>query len=143
MPTTHRPLRLACALCALFALAPLAHAQDDDTPPTGLQVTEVLLGTSLERGRVTNPQTEFSRTDQRIYAVIRLQNPSREATSIRVAIERVDGPHRGGFSLDVPARRRYRTVARFGAAHPAGRYRVVVRTEDGTQLQSVELTITE
>src|SRR5690606_32049082 len=64
-------------------------------------------------------------------------------TSIRVSIEPVDGPSRSGVSLDVPSRRRYRTVARMSAAQRPGRYRVVVRTEDGRELSSVELTVSE
>jgi len=127
---------------ALSAIAPMAAAQDDEVP-AGLSIREVQLGTSLERGLVTEPQTSIARDAGRIYAVIRLNNPSREDTTIRVAIERIDGPHRNGFSLEVPARRRYRTVARFGSAHPAGRYRIVIRTEEGEELESVELTITE
>ncbi len=129
-------------LGALGSIAPVAAAQDDEAPPTGLRVREVQIGTSLERGLVTDPQTSIARDAGRIFAVIRLDNPSREETTIRVAIERVDGPRRGGFSLDVPPRRRYRTVARFGSSHPPGRYRIVIRTAEGVELESVELTIT-
>lgn len=135
----HRTVLIACVL----SIAPSAYAQEDQAPAEGLAITEVVLGTSLENGLVTNPQTSFSRTAGRIFAVIRLTNPARTATRIRVAIERVDGTRQNGLSLDIPAQPRYRTVARFGASHPPGRYRVVVRTDSGTELQSVELTITE
>lgn len=128
---------------SILALTPLAQAQDESPPSEGLDVFEVLLGTSLENGRVTSPETSFSRSGGRIFAMIRLRNPARQATTIRVAIERVDGPHRSGVSLDIPGTRRYRTVARFGSQRPPGRYRCVIRTEDGTELESVELTITE
>jgi len=123
------------------ALTPMALAQDEGGD--AIEIREVQLGTSLEDGLVTEPQTEFRRTDARIYAVIRLNNPSRAAGAIRVALEPAGGPARRGFALDVPARPRYRTVARFGAAHPPGDYRIVIRTEDGSELESVSLTITE
>ena len=50
---------------------------------------------------------------------------------------------RAGFTLDIPARPRYRTVARFGASHPPGQYRIVIRNEAGAELESVTITITE
>ena len=135
-------IRTLLVLGTLPLIAPVAAAQEEEAP-AGLSVREVQVGTSLEGGLVTDPQSSIARDAGRIFAVIRVTNPSREETTIRVAIERVDGPHRGGFSLDIPARRRYRTVARFGSAHPPGRYRIVIRTDDGTELESVELTITE
>ena len=136
-------IRHALAVACVLSITTAAHAQEQGAPAEGLNVTEVQVGTSLENGLVTSPQTSISRTAGRIFAVIRLANPASEATSSRVAFERVDGTPQNGLALDVPAQRRYRTVARFGASHPPGRYRVVIRTEDGTELQSVELTITE
>ena len=135
-------IRSTAVFALVTALTPMAFAQDDEGDDT-IEIREVQLGTQLEDGLVSEPQTEFSRTDGRIYAVIRLNNPSREAGSIRVALEPAGGPERRGFALDIPARPRYRTVARFGAAHPPGQYRIVIRTEDGTELESVALTITE
>lgn len=137
--TTHRLLVASLvALAALFGST--ARAQDASGE---LAVTEIQLATALEGGAAVSPTTSFSRADGRIFAVVRLENPSSEATSVRVALERVDGPSRSGVSLEVPARRRYRTVARFSAAQQPGRYRCVVRTEDGRELASVELTVTE
>ncbi len=131
---------LVASLLALSAsIAGSASAQDSSE----LTVTEVQLATSLENGVAVAPTTSFSHADGRIFAVIRVQNPSGEAPSIRVSIEPIDGASRPGFSLEVPARRRYRTVARFTAAQRPGRYRCVVRTEDGRELASVELTVAE
>ncbi|MGE0784758.1 MAG: hypothetical protein AB7S26_03645 [Sandaracinaceae bacterium] len=135
--------RLA-ALSLALTLAPLsAAAQEGNAPSGGLSVTEVQLGTALEGGRIATPGTEFSRSAGRLFAVVRLTNPSGEATSIRVSFERVDGPAADGVSLDIPATRRYRTVARTGTGRPAGRYRCVVRDAAGAELASVEYTLTE
>ncbi len=128
-------------LMALAIGAPVASAQDG--APAALTIREVQIGTALENGLVASPTTSIPRSAGRIFAVIRLDNPSREATTIQVALERAGGPSSGGFSLDIPARPRYRTVARFGSDHPPGQYRIVIRTADGTELQSVEITITE
>lgn len=133
--------RLLVGVLLLFGVAlPDAHAQEEAGE---LTVTEVQLASTLERGRAVAPTTAFTHADGRIYAVVRLSNPSREATSIRVSIEPVGGSSRRGVSLEVPARRRYRTVARMSAAQRPGRYRVVVRAEDGRELSSVELTVSE
>lgn len=136
---TARRVLVASLLVASSLAAASAHAQDT----AELSVSEVQLATALENGVAVSPVTTFARADGRIYAVIRVQNPSAAATSIRVSLEPVDGASRPGFSLDVPARRRYRTVARFSSAQRPGRYRCVVRTEDGRELASVELTVTE
>lgn len=136
------PLRIArlfaVMLVASSALAALAQAQDGE-----LSVSEVQLATQLENGHAVSPTTTFSHADGRIYAVVQVQNPSREETSIRVSIEPVDGPARSGYELDIPARPRYRTVARMSTNRAPGRYRCVVRTADGRELASVELTVTE
>jgi hypothetical protein len=127
------------ALFAALALgAPVAAAQEG-----GLTIREVQVGTALENGLVASPTTSIPRTAGRIFAVIRLDNPSREATTIQVSLERAGGPSSGGFTLDIPAQPRYRTVARFGSNHPPGEYRIVIRSADGAELQSVTITITE
>lgn len=131
--------RTLVASLLLFGFASsAARAQEDE-----LSVAEIQLATTLESGRAVSPTTAFTHADGRIYAVVQLLNPSREATTVRVSIEPVDGAARRGVSLDVPARARYRTVARMSAAQRPGHYRVVVRTEDGRELSSVELTVSE
>ncbi|MCB9595394.1 MAG: hypothetical protein H6719_21925 [Sandaracinaceae bacterium] len=128
-------------LGTLLAIAPVAAAQDGEAG--GINIREVQVGTALEGGLVASPTTSISRTAGRIFAVIRLDNPSRAAGTIQVSLEPVGGPQRGGFTLDIPARPRYRTVARFGASHPPGQYRIVIRNEAGAELESVTITITE
>ncbi|GAB5543759.1 MAG: hypothetical protein SangKO_035190 [Sandaracinaceae bacterium] len=134
---------LALPLCAASfgASPPLAAAQEEAS--TELSVSELQLGSALERGRVQTPTTSFTHADGRIYAVVQVQNPTRAETRVRVSLERVDGPARSGVLLDIPARPRYRTVARFVARQAPGRYRVVVRTEEGVEISSTELTIAE
>jgi len=126
------------AALLLLGLALPAHAQEGE-----LSVREIELASTLERGRAVSPTTSFTHADGRIYAVVHLENPSREETTIRVSLEPIEGRPRAGVSLDVPARARYRTVARMSAAQAPGRYRIVVRTEDGRELSSVELTVSE
>jgi hypothetical protein len=95
----------------------------------------------------TDPTTSFRRTDGRVFVVIRLENPSGAEQDITVAFERAEGTPttgaRGGVTLHVPARRRYRTVARTSTNRAPGRWRAVVRNSAGEVLQTVEFEITE
>lgn len=142
--TVHRAriatkLLLASIVSVAAFEASRAAAQESE-----LSVTEIQLASSLEDGQVAAPTTSFTRADGRIYAVVRLSNPSREATNIRVTFEPLDGgTARGGITLPIPAQSRYRTVARVTTSRPAGRYACVVRTEDGRELGRVELTLAE
>ena len=89
--------RLLVAALLLFGFASsAARAQEGE-----LSVAEIQLATTLESGRAVAPTTAFTHADGRIYAVVQLENPSREATSVRVSIEPVDGAARRGVSLDV------------------------------------------
>ncbi len=118
---------------------------DEATPatPTDLDVVSITLAKGIEDGHAVEEGTSFSTSDGRIFAIIRLSNPSRVETQIRVSWEREGASGGRGMALDVPASFRWRTVARIGTNRPAGRYRCVVRTEDGTELESVDFTLTE
>jgi len=112
-----------------------ASAQEE---PTGFTVTELVLSKAIENHAPVNPGTTFSRSDGRIYATVRIANPERTATTIRVAWERVGGPaSHGGITLDIPARVRYRTVARTGTRRAAGRYRCVVYNAENEEISAV------
>ncbi|MEM9069086.1 MAG: DUF2914 domain-containing protein [Myxococcota bacterium] len=123
---------------AIVCSTPLS-AQD-----SGLEVTEVILSKALENGRPVDPGASFSRRDGRIYCTVRVTNPSRTATTIRVAWERAGGPASStGIELNIPARPRYRTVARTGTGRAAGRYRCVVYDADDRELGAAEYELTE
>jgi hypothetical protein len=134
---------IACVAISL-AVAGAAIAQE---AAAGIEVTEILLGSALENGVPTAPQTSFARTDGNVYCVIRLRNGTGAEGTIRAALEPAEGEPaeraNAGLSLDIPARARYRTVARFTTNRAAGSYRCVVRAEDGHVLSHADFTITE
>lgn len=150
------------AITALtLALASLALAQDEEgqteeraapAPATGaeadasVEVTEISLGSELENGVPVSATTSFSRSDGRIYCVVRLRNGSGQEGAVRVAFERAEGEPQaraGGFRLDYPARPIYRTVARTSTQRDPGSYRCVVRTDEGQVLSHAEFTLSE
>ena len=119
-----------------LALAAAAAAQDE-----GITITEVQVGTAVTGGTIASPTTTIARDAGRIFAVIRLNNPSREAGELNVTLESAEGRRRGGLDLSIPAQPRYRTVARFGSNHPPGEYRIVIRHGERV-LETVTITIT-
>ncbi|MFK7987495.1 MAG: hypothetical protein AB8I08_15855 [Sandaracinaceae bacterium] len=126
----------------LFAglLATGATAQDT------LSVREIMLGSQLEAGVPTAQEDSFARNSGAVYCVVRLNNPGAQETAVRIAFERAEGEpanRPAGHRLTVPARRRYRTLARSGTARAPGSYRCVVRDDEGTVLSSANYTITE
>ncbi|CAG0978876.1 hypothetical protein ARNL5_02307 [Anaerolineae bacterium] len=139
-----KKIRLASiglALVAMVSTALVSSVMAQDA----LTVTEIQLATQLENGQAVSPATTFSRSAGRIYAVIRVQNPSRTETTIRARLVRADseGAGAGGIELSIPAQPRDRTVARFGTSAPAGRYRVVVTNAAGEVIGQQELELTE
>ena len=131
---------LFIAVLALGLLAVPALAQDQ------INVTEILLGSELEEGVVTSPATSFARGSTPLYCMVRLENPSRAAGAITIGFERAEGEpaaNPGGRRLEIPARPRYRTVARASLNRPAGTWRCVVRAEDGSVLTHADFTVTE
>ena len=123
-------------LLVMGIFAGLAIAQDAQ-----VEVTEILMGTELESGVPTSPSTSFSRSDGRIYCMVRLTNASREAGAVRISFEPAEGPR--GQRFEYPARPRYRTVARTGTRRDAGAYRCVVRTDEGAVLSHQDFQLSE
>jgi len=142
-------ITFSAALLATFALGAGYESLDtasaqEAAAPTTFTVTELVLSKAIENHAPVDPGTSFSRSDGRIYATVRIANPERTATSIRVAWERVGGPaSRGGVTLEIPARVSYRTVARTGTGRSAGRYRCVVYNAENEEISAVEFDLTE
>lgn len=128
---------------ALFFASP-AMAQEFETVD-GLRLTEITLARTIESGRAIDPTNTFRVSDGRVWVLVRVENESGAETEIRVSFERADrelgASSSAGVNLEVPNRRRHRTVARAGTRAP-GRYRVVVRTASGNVLGSATYDVT-
>lgn len=148
-----RPIRLARFTLittlvlggALPALAQDAPAEDGSAAEvaTGLSIRSITLAKGVERGRAIEETDTFRRGRDRIFAIVRLNNPEREETQVFVSFEAASDDTRRGIELDVPARRRYRTTARTGSRRAAGSYRVVVRDAAGNVLGSMPYELVE
>ncbi|MFK8003916.1 MAG: hypothetical protein AB8H86_30410 [Polyangiales bacterium] len=135
-----KPLRLLALASLLFGLSlgdPSTGAAQDT-----LTVANVSMGNALERGRPVEAKTSFGQSEGRLYVVVQVQNPARAETQVRVMIRQADGRGRGGVNLNIPARRRYRTVARFSTQQAPGNYEAVVLNAAGEVISTTAFTIT-
>lgn len=141
--TTRRLSWTLIALGSALAVAPLAiaeesgdsSAKDDDSAgkEAGLRVRSITLAEQYEDGEPVGESDSFSKG--RIFAVIQVENPTGEATRIRVAWVPEGEEGWKGMPLDIPDTPRYRTVAMTWATQrDPGRYKVVVRDDEGETL---------
>lgn len=138
----HRALTTFAASSLVLALALPLGAQEEAAPSATLEVTELVLSKGVEGGTPVDPTERFSRADGRVFATIRLNNPTRTATTIRVAFVREGASGSRGVELDVPAQPRYRTLARTGT-RGVGRYRCVVYDANDVELASATYEVVE
>lgn len=147
--SVRRSLALATVVGAVFVTT-LAAAQDAAPAREevdGMRVAEMTLARAIESGEPTDATTTFRQGEGPVWVVIRLENTTGAETDVRVSFERAEGEVRAtsetarGVTLHVPARRRYRTVARTVVGAP-GRYRVVVRSAAGNLLGTADYEIT-
>jgi hypothetical protein len=139
-PTMKRPFLSLFAALSILTAGAIAYAQDQ------LTVTEIVLGSTLDRGVPTPAATSFHRASGPIFCMARISNPGRTATAVHIGFERAAGEPSarvGGNRLEIPAQPRYRTVGRTGSSLAAGTYRCVVRAEDGTVLNHANFKITK
>lgn len=136
-----RPVRFArlslVAALVLGSAFPVLAQDDAARVEAGLSIRSIILAKGVERGRAIEATDTFRRGRDRIFAIVRLNNPEREETQVFVSFESASDETRRGIELDVPARRRYRTTARTGSRRAAGSYRVVVRDAAGNELGSM------
>ncbi len=115
-----------------------------DTEAKGPSINKIVLAKGIDEGQPIEPGKTFSRADGMMFAFIYVENPAREETVVHVSWELADGPHWRGFPLSIPAKFRYRTVARtWTAPREPGIYKCVVSDETGTVLDEAEFQITE
>ena len=137
---TQSPFRLLALVSMLFGLS--FGASSTGAAQDVLSVASVTMGTALENGQPVEAKTSFGQSEGRLYVVVQLQNPSGAETQVRVIIRQAGGAGRGGVNLDIPARRRYRTLARFSTRHEPGSYEAVVLNAEGEEISTTAFTIT-
>jgi hypothetical protein len=119
-------------------------AQQQTEKEQGLRVSKIVLAKDIDEGQPIEPGASFSQDDGRVFALIYVDNPNREETTVRVSWQREDGPHWRGFPLEIPAVSTYRTVARtMTSTREPGIYKCVVSDDSGVVLDFAEFKISE
>ncbi|MCP4679597.1 MAG: DUF2914 domain-containing protein [Deltaproteobacteria bacterium] len=99
----------------------------------GLELIELVVARGIEKRQPVGPGTSFEAGSfERIYAFMKVSNPSREASEVTVfwAPEGSD-KERGKVNVSVGAQLRWRTWAYTRSVKKPGRYNVMVRNVDG------------
>ncbi|MEM6957635.1 MAG: hypothetical protein AAF411_01485 [Myxococcota bacterium] len=125
---------------ALAALALTVSSTPLQAQQEPLSVGRVELCSTYENRRCVEPRTAFGVSDARLYARVHLVNAVAAEDEVSVELQTNDGARRAAITLSVPARRRYRTLARFPMP-PSGSYRIVVRSAAGDVLSTTELSV--
>ena len=101
---------------------------------TGLGVASIELCRGVENRRCVDSATTFAPREM-VWALLRITNPDRAETELRVSYLAAGGsPAPGeGLTLRVPAQAQYTTFSKAGKA-AAGRYEVIVCAPDGREL---------
>ncbi len=137
--------KIACWTVAVLLIAVAATAVAETASRT-LNITEVYMATRANRNVDEVRTTTFERNSGWIFCFIRMENPSGGGNEILVSFEPDEGepgPAVRGIRLRVPARYRYRSVARTGSTMPAGNHRCVVRDREGAVLSHTPFQVTE
>jgi hypothetical protein len=115
------------------------------TREEGIHLTELTLASNVEERQAVDPRQSYSRaSDERVYCLVRLENPDREATTLVMRWENVDNPERGSDrDVNVPTQARYVTWGYTGTRGRAGRYRCVIRDAQDNVLGSIAYELTE
>lgn len=125
------------AAAALLALPGMASA-DGKTAPGGssstrattakkLGVKRLVLAHGIDGHEPQDASETFKSNDDRIYAFVEIENPTRSADAISVVFEPPSGPPVAEIPLAVGETSRFRTWAFTRKAHVAGEWTVVIR----------------
>ncbi len=121
-----------------------ATAAGTATAASGLKVLALTVCRDVVEREPVDPTTRFSIGDGgRIFAHLRLENPSSRPTKINLTWQRPDGMILHGVHLNVPASPRYVTWAFRGMPPRPGTWVALARGPEGTVLARQEIEVVE
>ena len=126
--------KIGLAAYAAFALVSVLGrpAAADGTHPLG--VKRLVLAHGIDAREPQEPSSTFKANDDRVYAFVEVQNPSKTEGTIHVVFEPPTGPALAEIPLKVGESARFRTWAFTRKAHAPGEWAVVVRDDHGKLL---------
>jgi hypothetical protein len=126
--------KLGSTALGMALLLGVTHVAARDASAREVSVSRLVLAHGIERHEPQDPASTFKTRDDRVYAFVEVQNPTKQAGKIAVVFEPPHGPALAEIPLDFGDSPRFRTWAFTRKAHEAGAWAVVVRDEHGRVL---------
>jgi hypothetical protein len=106
-----------------------------------MSVSRLVLAHGIDNREPQEPSSTFKTRDDRVYAFVEVQNPTKATGKIAVVFEPPSGPALAEIPLEVGDSSRFRTWAFTRKAHDAGQWGVTVRDEKGRLLARETFTV--
>ena len=142
MMTAAALLALPAAASADGKTAPGGTGSARATAPKRLGVKRLVLAHGIDGREPQEASARFTSSNDRVYAFVELDNPTRTADAISVSFEPPAGPALPEIPLQVGETTRFRTWAFTRRAHIAGEWTVVVRDAHHRVLARQTFTVT-
>ncbi len=138
-----RILKLGSSIVGMALLLGVTSAAAREASARDVGVSRLVLAHGIENHEPQQPASTFKTRDDRVYAFVEVQNPTKAAGKISVVFEPPHGPALAPITLDFGDSSRFRTWAFTRKAHEAGEWAVVVRDENGRLLAHETFTVQE
>jgi hypothetical protein len=119
----------------------VTHVAAKEASPKELTVKRLVLAHGVDNREPQDPSSTFKTQDDRVYAFVELQNPTKTAGRISVVFVPPSGSALAEIPLEVGDTSRFRTWAFTRKAHDAGQWGVVVRDDKGRLLARETFTV--
>ena len=133
--------QLGSTVVGMALLLGVTHAAATEASPKEMTVKRLVLAHGVDGREPQEPTTTFKTRDDRVYAFVEVQNPTKASGKIAVVFEPPSGPALAEIPLEVGDSSRFRTWAFTRKAHEPGQWAVVVRDEKGRLLARESFTI--
>ncbi|HEY8078227.1 MAG TPA: DUF2914 domain-containing protein [Labilithrix sp.] len=127
-------LKLGSSVVGIALLLGVTSAAAREASPKEVGVSRLVLAHGIDSHEPQQPSSTFKTHDDRVYAFVELQNPTKAAGKIEVVFEPPQGAALAPITLDFGDSARFRTWAFTRQAHAAGEWGVVVRDDKGRLL---------
>jgi hypothetical protein len=102
----------------------------------GLMISNIVLARGVEKRKPVDPGTSFkAEKGVFFYTVVDVKNPDKEEAFITVSWRHAEADKEiGGVKLKIQAQEKWRTWAKTGGVHKAGKWVALVKDENGEEL---------
>ena len=133
--------KLGSTVVGMALLLGVTNVAARDATQKEVGVSRLVLAHGIEGHEPQQPSTTFKTRDDRVYAFVEVENPTKTGARIEVVFEPPHGPALAPIALEIGDSPRFRTWAFTRQAHEAGEWDVVVRDEKGRLLAHETFTV--